>query len=163
MMALVMLMSIGAFAQDGKMALGVNLGFAAYGDSYYPFGLGVKGQYELIKNVRAEAAANYWLPKNSSGVMDINVNLHYLIELSDGAHFYPIAGVCYSSTHGDTWKTLTGGQEQMFGFNVGAGVEYFLSETIKVNADLKYQHSKRTDPDIKYNGPVLQIGAAYCF
>ena len=51
MIAAMMLMSIGAFAQ-GKMAVGANLGYAAYGNSYNPFGIGAKFQYEFVENIR---------------------------------------------------------------------------------------------------------------
>ncbi len=161
MMAMMLLMSIGSFAQDGKLALGVNLGVAAYGNSYNPFGIGVKGQYEFIENVRAEAAANYWFPKDSKGVMDINLNAQYLIKISDGANFYPLAGVRLCGTHGDAWKTATGSEDILFGLNVGAGIEYLIYENIKINADVKFTHAKKSDT--KFTGPVFQIGAAYCF
>lgn len=163
MMAMMLLMSIGSFAQDGKLALGVNLGVAAYGNSYNPFGIGVKGQYEFVENVRAEVAANYWLPKNDSGVMDLNLNAQYLIPIADGARVYPLAGVCLCATHGDAWKAATGSQDTLFGFNVGGGIEYVVYENIKINADIKYQRAKKSSPDLKYDGPVFQIGAAYCF
>ena len=56
MIAAMMLMSIGAFAQ-GKMAVGANLGYADYGDGYSPMGLGAKFQYEFIQNLRGEAGS----------------------------------------------------------------------------------------------------------
>jgi hypothetical protein len=52
MIAAMMLMSIGAFAQEGKMAVGANLGYAGYGDGYSPLGLGAKFQYEFVENIR---------------------------------------------------------------------------------------------------------------
>ena len=40
MLAAMMLMSIGAFAQEGAMSVGAHLGYAGYGDGYSPLGLG---------------------------------------------------------------------------------------------------------------------------
>jgi len=47
--------------------------------------------------------------------------------------------------------------ETKFGFNAGAGIEYYLSESFKINFEAKYQYVKN------YDRPVLSIGAAYCF
>ncbi len=172
MIAAMMLMSIGAFAQ-GKFAIGANAGIAAYGDSYNPFGIGAKLQYEFVENFRAELAYNYWFAKNDAGIMDIDLNLQYLIPISDGLKVYPLVGANLGMTHGDAFKLLFDGQESIFGFQGGAGIEYYLSEVFKVNFDIKYQYNKKTktytymgystDMDLKYDGPVFQIGAAYVF
>ena len=47
--------------------------------------------------------------------------------------------------------------ETKFGFNAGVGIEYYLSESFKINFEAKYQYVKN------YDRPVLSIGAAYCF
>ncbi len=43
------------------------------------------------------------------------------------------------------------------GFNAGAGIEYYLSPSFKINLEAKYQYTKNAD------WPVISIGAAYCF
>lgn len=62
MIAAMMLLSVGAFAQ-GKFAVGANAGIALYGDDYNPFGVGAKLQYEFVESFRAEVAYNYWLQR----------------------------------------------------------------------------------------------------
>ena len=47
--------------------------------------------------------------------------------------------------------------ESKFGFNVGAGIEYFLSESLKVNAEVKYQYVK------DFDRPVISAGISYIF
>lgn len=47
--------------------------------------------------------------------------------------------------------------ETKFGFNAGAGIEYFISENFKINFEAKYQYVK------DFDRPVLTIGAAYVF
>ena len=54
MVAAMMLMSIGAFAQEGSMAVGAHLGYAGYGDGYSHLGLGARFQYEFVENIRGE-------------------------------------------------------------------------------------------------------------
>ena len=167
MIAALMLMSIGAFAQSGKFAVGANAGIAAYGNEYNPFGIGAKMQYLFTENFRAEAAYNYWFPKTvtvlghdfKSGMMDIDLNLQYLIPISDGLNVYPLVGANLGMTHGD------GDSESIFGFQGGGGIEYYFAEQIKANFDIKYQYNKKTQDGIemKYDGPVFQVGIAYVF
>jgi len=163
MITALMLMSIGAFAQEGKFAIGANAGFAAYGNEYNPIGVGAKLQYLFTENFRGEAAYNFWFPKTihhfKSGLMDIDLNLQYLIPISEGFNVYPLVGANLGMTHGD------GDSESIFGFQGGGGIEYYLSEQIKANFDVKYQYNKKTKDGIemKYDGPVFQVGIAYVF
>jgi len=178
MIAALMLMSVGAFAQEaGKFAIGANAGIAAYGNEYNPFGVGAKAQYSLSENFRAEAAFNYWFPKDKAGVMDINLNLQYLIPIVDKLYVYPLVGANLAMTHGDAIKAIFDKQQTIFGFQGGAGIEYFLTDNVKANFDIKYQYNKKTktyetirngntystDLEMKYDGPVFQIGIAYVF
>ena len=171
MIAAMMLMSIGAFAQ-GKMAIGANLGYAGYGDGYSPMGLGAKFQYEFVENIRGELAYNYWFPKDKAGIMDFDLNFHYLFPVAEDIKIYPLAGVNLAMQHGDMDE-----KESIFGFNIGVGAEYYLSEQLKLNLDIKYQRNKKTktftvsdgyhtystDIDLKFDGPVFQMGIAYVF
>ena len=170
MIAAMMLLSVGAFAQ-GKFAVGANAGVALYGDDYNPFGVGAKLQYEFVESFRAEVAYNYWFAKEEAGVkagvMDIDLNLHYLIPVSEGLNVYPIVGANLAFTHGD------GDSESIFGFQGGFGIEYYLSDNVKLNLDAKYQYNKKTvdidimgyktSIDMKFDGPVIQAGIAYVF
>ena len=173
MIAAMMLMSIGAFAQAGKMAVGANLGYASYGDGYSPFGIGAKFQYEFVENIRGELAYNYWFPKDKAGVMDFDLNFQYLFPVTEDIKIYPLAGINLAMMHGDAWAE----KESIFGFNIGAGAEYYLQENLKLNLDIKYQRNKKTksysetfmgqtysvDVDMKFDGPVFQMGIAYIF
>ena len=174
MIAAMMLLSVGAFAQ-GKFAVGANAGMAFYGDDYNPFGIGAKLQYEFVENFRAELAYNYWFAQTTeidvyllgqhshtefkSGVMDIDLNLQYLIPCGEGFNVYPIVGANLAMTHGD------GDSESIFGFQGGAGLEYYVAENVKINLDAKYQYNKKekNGVDIKFDGPVIQAGVAFVF
>ena len=160
MIAAMMLMSIGAFAQEGKMAVGANLGYAAYGNSYNPFGIGAKLQYEFVENIRGEFAYNYWFPKDKAGVMDFDLNFQYLFPVTEDIKIYPLAGVNLAMQHGDMDD-----KESIFGFNIGAGAEYYLQSNLKLNLDIKYQYNKKTKDGLEYkfDGPVFQMGIAYIF
>lgn len=176
MIAAMMLLSMGAFAQ-GKMAIGANAGIALYGNEYNPFGVGAKFQYEFVESFRAELAYNYWFPKDDAGIMDIDLNFQYLIPVGEGLNVYPIVGVNLGMTHGDAYKAIFDGQESIFGFQGGVGIEYYIAENIKLNLDAKYQYNKKNkdysynfggstysgEYELKYDGPVIQAGIAFVF
>ena len=167
MIACMMLLSVGAFAQEaGKMAVGVN---AAYGmaSNYKTFGFGGKFQYSITNEWRAEASGTYFLKKDNVSAWDANVNVHYVIPISEGLNVYPLAGLTIFGVKADVpdeYKSLvaaagaeTSSSETRVGFNAGGGIEYFLSEQFKINAEVKYQYTKDSD------WPVISIGAAYVF
>ena len=189
MIAAMMLMSVGAFAQEaGKMAVGVN---AAYGfaSNYKTFGVGGKFQYCITNEFRAEASGTYFLKKDNVSAWDANINVHYVIPISEGLNVYPLAGLTimgvkadidgalddaiaqaaaiagmsvaqykqYLNQSGETWSAQGSASETNVGFNAGGGIEYFLSEQFKINAEVKYQYTKNND------WPVVSIGAAYVF
>ena len=146
LIAALMLMSVGAFAQEaGKFAIGANAGIAAYGNEYNPFGVGAKAQYSITENFRAEAAFNYWFPKHDAGIMDIDLNLQYLIPIVDKLYIYPLVGANLGMTHGDAFKDIFDKQQTIFGLQGGAGNTY------------------SSEYEMKYDGPVFQVGIAYVF
>ena len=172
MVAAMMLMSIGAFAQEGSMAVGAHLGYASYGNSYSPLGLGARFQYEFVENIRGEVDGNYWFNKDGAGLWDANLNFQYLFPVAEDIKVYPLAGITLMGTHG------LDENETAVGFNIGAGVEYYLDTNLKLSLDIKYQSAKKTETisytylgqtvsmdvdKIKANGPVFQFGIAYVF
>ena len=163
MLAAMMLMSIGAFAQEGAMSVGAHLG-----------GLGARFQYEFVENIRGEVDADYWFKKDGFGLWDANLNFQYLFPVAEDIKVYPLAGLTLMGTHGD------GDSETALGFNIGVGAEYYLQSNLKLSLDIKYQSAKKTenisytDPytntkvsmdvdKLKANGPVFQLGIAYVF
>jgi len=200
MIAALILMSIGAFAQEpGQMAVGVN-GAYGFSSNYKTFGVGAKFQYAFMKEFRAEASGTYFFKKDYVSAWDVNLNAHYLIPISEGVNVYPLAGLTIFGVKADIggavgqgmdyyqnqvkqeWLAAGGsasdfdaywaqvksqysqyaddsvsGSETRVGFNVGGGIEYFVSPNIKINAEIKYQYTKDSD------WPVISVGAAYVF
>ena len=145
MIAAMMLMSIGAFAQDGKFAVGVD-GAYGFASNYNTFGIGGKFQYEFIENFRAEASGHYFFDHNDVDGWDANLNFHYLLPLGSVVKVYPLVGA-----------TLLGIGETQFGFNAGAGFDFCLGSHFKLNTEFKYQYTKDN------NWCVASVGAAYVF
>lgn len=189
--AAMMLLSVGAFAQEaGKMAIGVQANYGMHKD-YKNFGIGAKFQYNITENFRAEAAGNYFFKKDYVSMWDVNANVHYVIPLTDKLNVYPMVGLTVLGAKFDASGTfddllsqaaaiagMTVAQYRQFcaengiplpsgsdfkdtetkvGFNAGAGIEYFFTDTFKGFFEAKYQYVKDLDR------PVLTLGVAYVF
>ena len=154
MVACMMLMSTAMFAQ--KFGAGVNVGYAGFGDGYNPFGVGAKFQCEFVENIRAEVDGNLWFKKDGFGMWNADLNFHYLIPVADGIKVYPLVGACMLDGYGDGVES-----DIRLGFNAGAGAEYFFTDNLKANLDVKYMYTKKDG--YKIDAPVIAFGIAYCF
>ena len=182
--------TLGAAAiETGDMAVGLNLGVAPClesGASVTNFGIGARFQYNVAAPVRLEANFNYWLKSKGCDVIDLAVNAHYLINLSDKLRVYPIAGVGFAHLGGggggsfdyddifDHFSRSRSGWDDIFGdiedaadaggtsankfmFNVGAGIEYDITSKLAVSAEIKYQYIQY------FNRLPIHLGISYRF
>jgi outer membrane protein X len=93
MVAAMMLLSAGAFAQEvGKMAAGVQASYGMHKD-YKNFGIGAKFQYNITDRFRGEASGNYFFKKDYVSMWDINANVHYVFPLTAKLNAYPLVGL----------------------------------------------------------------------
>lgn len=111
------------------------------------FGIGVGGRYGLIENLRIAPDAVFMFPKDKTIGLDINVNAEYVFTLEDGMSIYPLAGLnMYNGHHsGKTYFKGTAAEFKSssnsfteFGFNIGCGFDYNLSDTNFLNAQFTY-------------------------
>lgn len=86
------LVSVCSYAQQGTTAAGI---YGAFGTENSNFGLGAKVQYGITDALRAEAQFEYFFKKDYMTNMNVGVNLHYLIPISDKFRVYPLAGISY--------------------------------------------------------------------
>lgn len=167
------LTGISASAQQGEKAAGINL---SYGTEHKALGIGVKGQYGITDAVRAEASFDYFLKKDGLSMWDVNLNAHYLFPLTQKLKVYPLAGLTFTN-----WKfddafeieidpefaqyldddDITSGSasasESKFGINLGAGVQYDLTDKLILNVEAKYQLISDFDQ------MIFGVGIAYKF
>lgn len=167
--------SMGAFAQTGEKAVGLNV---SYGTEIKNIGIGVKGQYNFTDAIRAEASFDYFLKKDGLSMWDMNLNAHYLIALGDKLKVYPLAGLSFTNWKSDIkWEVdddfgddyfdddyfddddddLGSWSESKFGLNVGGGLQYDLTDKLIFNAEAKYQFISDFDQF------VFSVGLAYKF
>ena len=140
------IVSVGAFAQQGSVSGHAKLG---YQSDYKRFGLGVEGRYEVIDNVRVAPDLIFFFPKNDVWGADINLNVQYTFkDLLDKLTVYPLAGLNISnnrwSVSGDMKKAFqaigakTSYGFTNFGFNLGAGADYDITDNGYLNFEMKY-------------------------
>ena len=134
MIACMMLFSTAMFAEKGDMFVGAGLSYGFHSD-YKNFGIGVKGQYEIFNNFRADAQIDHFFKHEGLSMSDININLQYL--LGDGnLRYYPLAGLALVGHSANAFGSL---EEMKAGFNIGAGAELPITDKWKVFAEAKYQ------------------------
>ena len=65
MIACMMLFSTAMFAEKGDMFVGAGLSYGIHSD-YKNFGIGIKGQYEILTNFRADAQVDHFFKHDRS-------------------------------------------------------------------------------------------------
>ena len=151
LVAVAALVSLSAFAQQGKLGAGVHATYITADPGL--FGVTAKVQYNVLDQIRPEASFTYCLKKDHYTLWTADVNVHYLFDLG-AVTVYPLAGVEYA--HGKV--DLQGFQAaKKWGVNLGCGVEYPLSESLALSAEAKYTLNKI------YNDGSLILGAGVIF
>lgn len=159
-------MAVCASAQQGSMAVGVNLGVVPFieGDgSPTNFEIGAKYQYGLTESVRLEADLDYAFKSDYIDVFTLSANVHYLVPIVDKVKLYPLAGLGYGRVGFSTGFDFEGGKFDLsthssrFLFNIGLGAQYDLTDNLVANFEFKYQYMK------DFNRLPIMLGLAYKF
>ena len=138
----VALIGISAFAQQGEKAIGARF---VYGGDIEKIGVGIIGQYGFEDAIRGELGFNFY-PDDNASVFEVNANAQYLLG-NDSMTFYPFAGLNLTSIKHLSTKP---------GINIGAGVEFPLTDVLNFAAEVKYVISK-------YDQFVLGAGVNFKF
>lgn len=154
LVAFMAILSSTAFAQSGKWAAGINIG---YGSDIEKPSIGVKVLYDLNSQLTLAPSFNYYFNRtekyNEGGVTaegtakfwDINCDLHWNVYSTDNFKFYPFAGLTY--LHGKVEESAsTSGygveleaSEGKVGANIGIGGQLNIASNWAVGLEVKYQ------------------------
>lgn len=155
-MALFVIMSVGAMAQQkGDMAVGGHLAFGT-GESYSNMGVGARFQWNAADKIRLEPSFTFFLKKDFVSMWDISANVHYLFPMSDKLILYPSAGIGMMGVTVDILGLTTYSSSEV-NLNVGGGVEFRLTEALSLIGELKYNIAGN------WNHATLFAGVAYRF
>ena len=97
-------------------------------------GVGANVGYEFMKNVRGVAEFNYFLKKDYVSYWNTSVNAEYLFRAGDALTIYPLVGVDLLG-----FSVEDAGSDSKLGLNVGAGIEYKLSDNLALKAEYNYK------------------------
>ena len=157
LVALLALISIGAYAQEGKFGAGIGV---VYGTEISTVGVGVMGQYYFNDHVRGEVGANIYAKNGDTSTWDANLNFHYLINLAKNRlYLYPLMGVSFSfwkfgndiESVGVNDATMGGDEdgaiyaqykdmkEFRFGPNIGLGLQFNINARTSITLEGRYQ------------------------
>jgi len=127
-----------SFAQSGKWAAGVNLG---YGSDISKPSIGAKILYDISDQFTIAPSFNYYFQKKEEGVKlnfwDLNCDLHWNVVSKDNFKLYPLAGVTY--LHGKGSYEDISSSDSWFGANIGIGAQLNLGGNWAAAAEVKYQ------------------------
>ena len=143
-----------AQVQKNETAAGVNL---VYGSRIESMGIGARFQYGILDQLRTEVGFNYFFEHKHMSCWDVNINAHYLVGLAnDRFYIYPLAGlnytmIDYKGEHNEK------GEENHIGLNLGAGLEYELTEHFGVNLEYRHTIIRKVDQG------VIGLGVNYKF
>ena len=127
MLVAVFAMSTAAFAQKGVTAFGVQ---GAYDDWNGQFGIGVKLQYGFIDQLRGDLSTDIFFKKRGFSLVDVNGNVHFVVPVVDKFNVYPLAGLNLAFFNNNIPTRL--------GVNLGGGLEYFVTDKVKIIGEAKY-------------------------
>lgn len=139
LIAILAIFSIAAYSQSGSKSVIIK---GDYKTEVKQFGIGVGARYGITDNIRIAPDAVFMFPKDKVTGLDINVNAEYVFKLQDGLSVYPLAGINMYNTRysGQTIEgfKIPSNSNTEFGFNIGCGFDYNLSDTNFLNAQFTY-------------------------
>lgn len=136
--------SLGMQAQTGSKAIMPKLGYQTEAKR---FGLGVEGRYFFTDNIRVAPGVTFLFPKNRVMGLDVDINVHYVFPIQSGLSVYPfIGGAMLNNRWSSNIDNVDSVSNTDFGFNIGAGVQYDVTDNGYVNFEFKYTFVDGTDP-----------------
>ncbi|MBO4955223.1 MAG: outer membrane beta-barrel protein [Muribaculaceae bacterium] len=161
-LSLIAIAAPAANAQHGEKSVGLRAGYTTRNNTA---SAGLYFSYRFTEHFRIAPKIDYAFRHNKTDAFSFNFDTEYPIALNtvNTVNFYPIAGLNYStySTHtsvADSDESDDASvRESHFGLNLGAGVEYFATPTLRLSFESKCQLVK------KYTGGWFTISIGYRF
>jgi len=137
-MLMLTIVSTGVFAQTekGSSSFGLNIG---YGFDSENATLGIDYRYNLTNEIRLTPSITHFVKNDGLKAWAIDMNAHYVVQLSDMFGFYPLGGLSLSF-----WN-FHSIDKTRFGANVGLGGEVYATKEITIGLEAKYNIIKDFD------------------
>jgi outer membrane protein X len=155
--------------ERGYGAVGVHY-MDGFGDDFVNHGVGAKLQLNFLHPLRLEGSVTAFIRKEDISMVETNFNLHWLAFLTDRFCIYPLAGASYQLTTLHEPYTQYGGlktdhivtslSKWKLGANIGGGLDFYLTDVVIFNFEVKYKYLKYVNDVSRVN---LSAGIAYLF
>ena len=148
-----------AAAQTGEKSLGVRTGYNTRNESAVG---GIVFQYRFCEHFRLAPEIDYIFRHAGTDAFSFNGNAHFPFAISRGLNIYPFTGLNYTSwnttsnTYSDDIDDVST-RSGKFGLNIGGGLEYYATTTLKVSLEGKFCWVNR------YDTGTFTIGISYLF
>lgn len=136
-------------AQKGRFATGVEGGYVSTNHSGYA---NIVFQLSLKKHLRIVPTIGYALSNKNKSAFLFNLDLESPFKLHKGIAAYPLVGMAVNN-----WNFRGVGNTLHLGCNIGSGIDFFLTQDIKLYAIGKYCFIK------DFSGVYTGVGMAYMF
>ncbi len=141
-----------AFAQSGKLGVGVNIGYGASSDIKKP-SIGIKAVYDITELFTIAPSFNYYFQNKETfedfesklNVWDINCDVHFNLLHKESFKLYPLAGISYlhakatASVSDEGEKFELSNSDGKIGVNLGVGAQFSLGSHFAIAPEVKYQ------------------------
>lgn len=131
LVAVMALLSVGAYAQQGKLGFGAQVNLASENNL---FGIGGHLNYCVTNPVRLQFSGDYYFNHNHMSMGDLNFDAHYLFNVANKVSLYPLAGLTV-----EFFSTDLGGSTTRVGGNVGGGIEVAVADNVSIGCEMKGQ------------------------
>lgn len=149
-------------AKGGDWAIGLNINQGTP-NPLFNLGLGGKVQFYAARMFRLEASFNGFFKRRDVIYWDTNLNAHFVIYMKKRFSIYPLLGA--TIMYGKYIDRGLG-----FGINVGAGLQYDITENLYATLEPYYKYSSKSSLDTENqdyqigNSRVnISLGIAYRF
>ncbi len=150
-----------ATAQKHEKSVGLHGGYTTTHDAPVA---GLYFQYRFSNHFRLSPSIDYYFRHKGTDAFTVNLNADFPFAVGNSGKFniYPIAGVnltsCnYRTEAADKDSDDSTTRRNRLGFNVGGGAEYYITSTMKVAVEAKY------DWVLHYDGGVFTASIGYLF
>lgn len=138
-----------ASARCGEKTLGFAGGYASRNDAGYA---DLYFQYSFTNHIRIAPEIGYVFRNKHMSAFEASVDMHFPARLAKGINVYPLAGLTINNWNYPMRKNETRG-----GFDVGGGIDFYFTPTLKLNLQGKYSIMNDT------SGAFINLGVGYVF
>lgn len=149
LVCMLILSPVTSSAQTGETTIGLSGGYATYNDGGYT---NLFFQYTPVSHIRLAPEIGYVFRNEGKSAFNLAFDVHFPFKLSRGVAIYPLVGFVFNS-----WNYRHGSNANRAGADFGGGLDFYLTNYLKLNLQGKYSMMNDT------GGAFFGMGIGYMF